>query len=199
MTNPVDAAFPTTGPANRGAVSAFFKARMIAVLASIAELRGDDYSGHWYVAIRSSGMLYAFDAAETAADDGINVLVDTGGNRFVLAGRLDGAPVAGLSLSDLTLVANLTARAAFDEEAEGFGVLVLDCTGESEGAGRSALYVMGAGGSADWIGPAWITGPPGPPGDVTGTGISAIVALSQAEYDALATPRPATTLYIITD
>lgn len=32
---------------------------------------------------------------------------------------------------------------------------------------------------------------------VTGTGITAMVALTQTEYDAIPTPRPATTFYVI--
>ena len=84
MTNPVDAAFPATGPGNRGAVAALLKYRYDFVVQSVAELRGDDFSGHLYVSVAASGLRYKFSATEDGADDGENLLVDLAGNRFVL-------------------------------------------------------------------------------------------------------------------
>ena len=50
-------------------------------------------------------------------------------------------------------VADLTARGDYDDEPEGFRVIVSD-----SGDGRAALYTMGAGGSGDWGEAAYITG-----------------------------------------
>lgn len=84
MTNPVDTAFPTSGPGNRGDVSALLKYRYPFVVQSVTELNGDDYSGHLYVRIAATDLRYKYDATEMGADDGSTILVDVAGNRFVL-------------------------------------------------------------------------------------------------------------------
>lgn len=53
-------------------------------------------------------------------------------------------------------VADLVERGDYDDEDEGFRVLVSDT-----GDGRAAIYTMGDGGSADWSDPAYLTGAPG--------------------------------------
>lgn len=59
-------------------------------------------------------------------------------------------------------VDDIAGRAAYDDEAEGFIVLVND-----SGDGRAAFYTMGGGGSGDWGPPAYLTGPYGPSSDIT--------------------------------
>lgn len=54
---------------------------------------------------------------------------------------------------------DLTGRAAYDDEAAGFVVLVLD---NGASPSRSAFYTMGAGGSGDWSLTGYLTGPVGP-------------------------------------
>lgn len=68
----------------------------------------------------------------------------------VVTGR-DGPPGQGLSFN--VVVADLAERAEYDDEPEGFRVLVQD-----SGNGRPAVFIKGPGGSGDWIGPAYVTG-----------------------------------------
>ncbi|WPZ13273.1 hypothetical protein T8J41_14020 [Nitratireductor rhodophyticola] len=56
-------------------------------------------------------------------------------------------------------VADLAGRAAYDNEAAGFTVLVADV-----GDGRSAIYTKNSVAAADWSAPAYITGPTGATG-----------------------------------
>lgn len=63
-----------------------------------------------------------------------------------------------LGVSVDAIVDDIAGRATYDDEAAEYTILVLDCTGETGGAGRAAIYIMGTGGSADWQGPAYLTG-----------------------------------------
>lgn len=85
-----------------------------------------------------------------------------------------------LGVSVDKVVADLTARAAYDDEAEGYKVMVLDCTGETDGTGRAAIYVMGSGGSADWLGPAYTSGAKGDQGDAGSSDVVGTSATSRA-------------------
>lgn len=107
MTNPVDAAFPAASPGARGDVVDFLKERFALVAQSVAEVNGDDFSGHWYILVRATGRVYEYNSGSSASDDGVTVLVDSAGNRFTLAASgifNRGAPV--------TKTANFTVGAA---------------------------------------------------------------------------------------
>ncbi len=56
-------------------------------------------------------------------------------------------------------VSNLAGRAAYNGQAAGFSVLVIDI-----GDGRSALYFKNSATSGDWSAPSYVTGPVGPGG-----------------------------------
>jgi len=86
MTNPVDGAFPTTGNGARSDVVDYLKARLAHAVQSVAELQGDDFTGYNHIRVRTTGALYEYDSTETGADDGVNILADTAGNRFVRVG-----------------------------------------------------------------------------------------------------------------
>lgn len=104
--------------------------------------------------------------------------------------------------SDLTIipldpstpqVAELADRDPYDDEAEGFRVIVSDT-----GDGRAALYTMGGGGSGDWSDPAYITADTVAGVQSSDSSVTDIRAMTQAEYDAL-DPVSVTTFYIITE
>lgn len=110
--------------------------------------------------------------------------------RYVAVGLGAESDLTYVPLDDNTpQVDDLDARDAFDDEDEGFRVIVSDA-----GDGRAAIYTMGGGGSGDWSDPAYITGL----GTVQSSNgsITDIITITQSAYDALDPPSP-TTLYVI--
>lgn len=106
MTNPVDAAFPTTGTGIRGDVVSFIKQRVLVDVFSVAELQGNDFSDHRYLRVITTDRIYAYSATETGADDGASILRDSVDNAFVWVPTVNvstlfdhvgtGAPSSGL-------------------------------------------------------------------------------------------------------
>lgn len=105
MSNPVDTAFPTASPGTRGAVASYLKSGVCNVVTSVTELQGLNLTGYRLCVVLSTGRIYKYDAASTAADDGSAVLVDADGNRFVLVSN------GTLSAQDMAdLIAAATAK-----------------------------------------------------------------------------------------
>lgn len=82
----------------------------------------------------------------------------TGPGELALVSKID--LVSGVKFN--VQVDDLAARAAYDNEASGFAVLVANV-----GDGRSAIYAKRSGAAADWSDPAYLTGEVGPEADVT--------------------------------
>lgn len=137
---------------------------------TVQDVRDNDFEQTRFLYVKTKAALYQLNLSSGAADDGDTVIRDNIGRRY--------EKVAGsvASLLGITQVDDLTARAAYDDEDEGFNILVSDT-----GDGRAAIYTMGDGGSADWSDPAYLTGNDGLPG----TGIIWRGAWSAGEYDAL--------------
>lgn len=74
----------------------------------------------------------------------------TGPGELALVSKID--LTSGVNFN--VQVDNLAGRAAYDNEATGFAVLVANV-----GDGRSAIYAKRSGGAADWSDPAYLTGP----------------------------------------
>ncbi|MBO9589054.1 hypothetical protein [Devosia sp.] len=86
---------------------------------------------------------------------GLNGLADklpmfTGPGELALVSKID--LVSGVNFN--VQVDDLAGRAAYDNEATGFAVLVANV-----GDGRSAIYAKRSGAAADWSDPAYLTGP----------------------------------------
>lgn len=113
---------------------------------TVADVNDNDFERVRFVFVKSKASFYRLDLSSGAADDADTVLLDNQGRRYI---KIVGS--AG-TLSWDALAEDITARGAYDDEAEGFTVLVID-----SGDGRSAVYVMGDGGSADWSDPIYVT------------------------------------------
>ncbi|WP_349366789.1 MAG: hypothetical protein ABL311_04700 [Nitratireductor rhodophyticola] len=100
----------------------------------------------------SSGNVSALAALDGAAD---KLPMFTGPGALELIAKQD--LVNGVRFD--VQVADLAGRAAYDNEAAGFTVLVADV-----GDGRSAVYTKNSVAAADWSDPAYITGPTGATG-----------------------------------
>lgn len=102
----------------------------------------------------ASGLSYCIANVGTA----FSSTVSLNQNLVTLVNQIETeAALLGVSLS--AIVANIAARAAYDDEDPGFIVAVADT-----GSGRAAIYSMGSGGSADWSDPLYITGTTGTTG-----------------------------------
>jgi len=135
-----------------GDVQAFIKQLAIHV-DTVADVNDNDFETWGWIYVKATSGLYRYAPASAATDDGDTVLQDNIGRRYVKV-----AATAIAAWADAH-VADITSRGAYDGEAEGFVVLVDDT-----GAGRAAFYTMGDGGSADWQGPAYLTGTAGAAG-----------------------------------
>lgn len=122
-------------------------------------------------------MRYEWDSSRVSAQARAMVELLGNGNLESIAGLtgpgvvvLEGPHSAGIRpFSDFingvaynVQVDTLADRAAYDGQTAGFAVLVSDM-----GDGRSALFTKVTNASGDWTDPAYITGPVGPPADVT--------------------------------
>ena len=135
------------------AVQAFFLTHGIKALQTVSDVNNSDLEGAAWVFVSANHSFYAYDATATNADDGDSWLLDNQGRRYR---KIAGSGAASWDVQ----VADLTARGAYDDEAEGFSVLVSD----ADGNGRAAIYTKASATSADWAGPAWFTGTNGADG-----------------------------------
>lgn len=155
MPNPVDLAFPNTGSGSRQAIVDLFKNRVALSVNSVAELRGNDFTGHAYLRLVSTNSLYRFEALSTAADDGSSVIHDSTGNRFHLAETLpslashivEGVPDNGLG-TDGQLAFDVTNKRFYLKET---GAWVLKSTIENGAAGAAGAGSTGEGIEIDFL------------------------------------------------
>jgi len=139
-------AYPSGEDWNAATVRAFVTDQNSLFIDTIQELRDNDLEQARWAFVKETAGFYRLSLSSTASDDGDTVLRDSIGRRYL---KVDASAVS--QWADVH-VADLSARDAYDGEAEGFVILVSDI-----GDGRAAFYTMGDGGSADWIGPAYLT------------------------------------------
>src|SRR5690606_26637807 len=135
-------------------VRAYIKDQVATHVDTVADVRDNDFEQTRFVYVRSKATLYRLDLSSGAADDGDTVLRDNVGRRYVKVAGSGGFVFWNAIVDDDAGLAD------YDDEDAGFAVLVIDVAS----SGRSAIYVMGDGGSGDWSDPAYLTGTEGPPG-----------------------------------
>ncbi len=167
-------------------VRAYVKDQLATHVDTVGDVQSNDFEQTRFLFVRSKSATYRLDLSSGAADDGDTVLRDNVGRRYLKI------PATAATVFWNAAVDDLAGRDAFDDEEAGFVVFVAD-TGDE----RAALFVMGAGGSADWSPPFYYTGPQGDGGiQSSNATISDIIQITQAAYDALMPPHPQT-LYVI--
>lgn len=107
--NPIDsvAGLTSTDDVSKGDLTAWVKARVAQMMADATELRNTSLVSQQVVLLKSTGIIYYLDVADTtSADDGVTVIISADGKRFK-------PPTAGYTLdTDGTLAANSDARVA---------------------------------------------------------------------------------------
>ncbi|EKF39812.1 hypothetical protein NA8A_24009 [Nitratireductor indicus C115] len=139
-------------------VRAYMKDQVSTHVDTVQDVRDNDFEKSRFIFVKSLAATFRLDLSSGADDDGINVLHDNIGRRYL---KVIGTGLGGVDFD--AQVADLAGRAAYDDEAEGFKVLVSDV-----GDGRAAIYSKDSGASADWSDPAYVTGPQGSTGDIGG-------------------------------
>src|SRR5690606_11976978 len=132
-------------------VRAYIKDQVATHVDTVADVRDNDFEQTRFVYVRSKATLYRLDLSSGAADDGDTVLRDNVGRRYVKVAGSGGFVFWNAIAEDEA------GLAAYEDEDAGFAVLVIDVAS----SGRSAIYVMGDGGSGDWSDPAYLTGAAG--------------------------------------
>lgn len=141
-----------------GEVRAYMKDQVSTHVDRVQDVRDNDFEYTRFIFVKSLAATFRFDPSSGAADDGVNVLQDNIGRRYV---KVTGTGLGGVDFD--AQVADLAGRALYDGEPEGFVVLVSDV-----GDGRAALYSKNSNTSADWSEPAYVTGTQGTTGDIGG-------------------------------
>lgn len=139
-------------------VRAYMKDQVSTHVDTVQDVRDNDFEKSRFIFVKSLAATFRLDLSSGADDDGVNVLHDNIGRRYL---KVIGTGLGGVDFD--AQVADLAGRAAYDDEAEGFKVLVSDV-----GDGRAAIYSKDSGASADWSDPAYVTGPQGSTGDIGG-------------------------------
>lgn len=132
-------------------VRAYIKDQVATHVDTVADVRDNDFEQTRFVYVRSKATLYRLDLSSGAADDGDTVLRDNVGRRYVKVLGSGGFVFWNAIAEDEAGLAD------YEDEDAGFAVLVIDVAS----SGRSAIYVMGDGGSGDWSDPAYLTGTAG--------------------------------------
>lgn len=143
-------------------VRAYMKDQVSTHVDTVQDVRDNDFEKSRFIFVKSLAATFRLDLSSGADDDGVNVLHDNIGRRYL---KVIGTGLGGVDFD--AQVADLAGRAAYDDEAEGFKVLVSDV-----GDGRAAIYSKDSGASADWSDPAYVTGPQGSTGDIGGIAFS---------------------------
>lgn len=151
MTNPVDNAFPASGNGSRGEVADYLKLRIPHVMTSLTEARSADLSGYRWLLIGTNRDFYEFDATSTAADDGVSVIVDAAGNRFLKrSGLIDNTAftrIRVVAVANVDISSGLEAGDSIDGVTLATNDLVL-LTGQTA-AVENGVYVVPASGAAN--------------------------------------------------
>lgn len=148
-------AFPTGADWPSATARAYIADQLAIHIDTVAEFNSADFENAVWVFVKATGRLYRLDLSLGAADNGVTILADNVGRRYVAVT----APSNSLALD---AVGPAASRTTHDTAAAGFVYGVTD-------AADFQIYVKATATSGDWAGPFTWRGPTGASGGFTGS------------------------------